>query len=87
MRLLGPDTAAAHAVGNTVMCGRSRPSPERASIQTLVAVRQDGRWRLAAFRNARVRPVGRSAGTFLVWTLGDRLWRMLWLSTDTTPTL
>jgi hypothetical protein len=23
----------------------------------------------------------------LAWTLGDRLWRMLRLSTDTTPTL
>jgi uncharacterized protein (TIGR02246 family) len=87
VRFLGPDTAVAHAVGNTVMRGRSRPSPERASIQTLVAVRQDGRWRLAAFQNTRVRPMGRSAGTFLVWTLGDRLWRMLRLSTDTTPTL
>jgi hypothetical protein len=48
---------------------------------------QDGRWRLAAFQNTRVRPMGRSAGTFLVWTLGDRLWRMLRLSTNTTPTL
>jgi hypothetical protein len=76
-----------HAVGNTVMRRKSTPSPERASIQTLVAVRRDDGWRVAAFQNTRIRPMGRSAGTFLVWALGDRLWRAFHLSTDTSPTL
>lgn len=87
VRFLGPDTAVLHAVGNTVMRRKSRPSPERASIQTLVAVHRDDQWRLAAFQNTRIRPMGRDARTFLVWALGDWLWRTLRLSTDTTPTL
>jgi uncharacterized protein (TIGR02246 family) len=41
VRFLGPETAVMHAVGNTVMRRKSTPSPERASIQTLVAVRRD----------------------------------------------
>jgi uncharacterized protein (TIGR02246 family) len=87
VRFLGPETAVMHAVGNTVMRRKSTPSPERASIQTLVAVRGDDGWRVAAFQNTRIRPMGRSAGTFLVWALGDRLWRAFRLSTDTSPTL
>jgi uncharacterized protein (TIGR02246 family) len=87
VRFLGPDTAVMHAVGNTVMRRRSAPSPERASIQTLVAVRREAGWRVAAFQNTRIRPIGRSLGTFLVWSLGDRLWRLFRLSTDSTPTL
>jgi uncharacterized protein (TIGR02246 family) len=87
VRFLDQDTAVLHAVGNTVMRGKSRPARQRASIQTLVAVRRDNGWRVAAFQNTRVRPMGRSAGTFLVWTLGDMLWRVLRLSTDPTPTL
>ena len=87
VRFLGPDVAVMHAVGSTVMRGKSEPSPERDSIQTLVAVRRDDGWRVAAFQNTRVRPMGRSAGTFLVWTLNDLLWRVFRLSTDPTPTL
>jgi hypothetical protein len=87
VRFLGPDTAVMHAVGNTVMRRRSAPCPERASIQTLVAVRGEDGWRVAAFQNTRVRPIGRSLGTFLAWSLGDRLWRLFRLSTDSTPTL
>jgi uncharacterized protein (TIGR02246 family) len=87
VRFLGPDSAVMHAVGNTVMRGKSRPAPQRASIQTLVAVRREGGWRVAAFQNTRVRPIGRGAGTFLVWSLGDWLWKTFRLSTDTTPTV
>jgi uncharacterized protein (TIGR02246 family) len=87
VRFLDHDMAVLHAVGNTVMRGKSAPARQRASIQTLVAVRRDDGWRVAAFQNTRVRPMGRSAGTFLVWTLGDMLWKMFRLSTDPTPTL
>ena len=71
-----PDVALVHATGGTVMRGKSKPSPERDSIQTLVAVRRDGVWRFAAFHNTRVRPIGRGPATFLVWALSDLLWKV-----------
>ena len=53
VRLLAPDVAVMHAVGGTVMAGQTDVEPERNSVQTLVAVKRDGRWRLAAFQNTR----------------------------------
>jgi uncharacterized protein (TIGR02246 family) len=79
VRFLSPDVVLMHAIGGTVMRGKSEPSPERDSIQTLVAVRQDDKWRLAAFQNTRVRPM-RNAAAFLVWTLSDLLWRVFRLN-------
>jgi uncharacterized protein (TIGR02246 family) len=70
-----PDVALVHATEGTVMRGKTRPSPERDSIQTLVAVREDAEWRFAAFHNSRVRPIGSNAATFLLWAVSDRLWR------------
>jgi hypothetical protein len=80
VRFLSPDVAVMHAVGGTVMPGKTKPSPERDSIQTLVATRQGGEWRLAAFQNTRVRPIDRNAVAFLVWTLTDWLWKALRLN-------
>jgi len=78
VRFLSPDVALIHAVGGTVMRGKGEPSPERDSIQTLVAVRQEGgAWRLAAFQNTRVRPMGRNASSFLIWAVSDMLWKVL----------
>jgi uncharacterized protein (TIGR02246 family) len=85
VRFLGPDVAVMHAMGNTIPRGKKKPNRARASIQTLVATRGDHGWRLAAFQNTRVRPIGRSALTFLVWTVGDLIWRVFRLSTDPTP--
>ena len=76
VRFLSPDVAVMHAVGGTVMRGKTEPSPERDSIQTLVATRRDGEWRLAAFQNTRVRHIGRNAASFLVWTVTDLLWKL-----------
>ena len=76
VRFVGSDAAIVHATGGTVMRGKTEPSPERDSIQTLVAVREGDEWRFAAFHNARVRPIGRSAATFLLWALTDKLWRI-----------
>jgi uncharacterized protein (TIGR02246 family) len=77
VRLLHPDIALMHAVGSTVMRGKSEPVPERDSIQTLVATRQQGdEWRLAAFQNTRLHPMDSSAGPFLIWTLSDLLWKV-----------
>jgi uncharacterized protein (TIGR02246 family) len=83
VRFLSPEVALMHAVGSTVMRGKSEPSPERDSIQTLVAVRQGEEWRLAAFQNTRVRPM-RNAAAFLVWTLSDLLWKVFRLNKRTT---
>jgi uncharacterized protein (TIGR02246 family) len=76
VRFLGPDVAVMHALGGTVLRGKSAPSPERDSIQTLVVTRQAGEWRIAAFQNTRRRPIARSAAAFLVWTLSDWLWKV-----------
>jgi uncharacterized protein (TIGR02246 family) len=76
VKFLNYDAALVHATGGTVMREKSRPSPERDSIQTLVAVREGATWRFAAFHNTRVRPIGRSAATFLLWAITDKLWRI-----------
>jgi uncharacterized protein (TIGR02246 family) len=76
VRFLGPDVAVVHAVGSTVMRGKTEASPERASIQTLVAKREGDGWRLAAFQNTRVRPIAGSATAFLLWTFSDLLWKV-----------
>ena len=77
IRFLSPDVALMHAVGGTVMRGKTDPVPERDSIQTLVATRQGGdQWHLAAFQNTRLHPMDSSTGPFLVWTLSDQLWKV-----------
>ena len=73
---LGSDVALVHATGSTIMRGKSVPSPERDSIQTLVAVRDGGGWRFAAFHNSRVRPIGNNPAAFLIWAITDKLWRI-----------
>ncbi|MDQ3864509.1 MAG: SgcJ/EcaC family oxidoreductase [Actinomycetota bacterium] len=76
VKFLGSDVALVHATGGTVMRVKTRPSPERDSIQTLVAVREGTEWRFGAFHNTRVRPIGSNPATFLFWALSDRLWRI-----------
>jgi uncharacterized protein (TIGR02246 family) len=70
-----PGVALVHATGGTLMRGKSEPSPERDSIQTLVAVKREEGWRFAAFHNTRVRPIGHGVRSFLIWAITDRLWR------------
>ena len=82
VKFLSPDVALMHAVGSTVMRGKSEPSPERDSIQTLVAVRRDGQWHLAAFQNTRLR-VMRNGITFLVSAFSDLLWKVFRLNKRT----
>jgi len=69
------DLALVHAAGGTLMPGKTKPSPERDSIQTLVAVREGDGWRFAAFHNTRVRPIGSGPAGVLIWAITDRLWR------------
>ena len=74
VRFLNPDIAVMHAIGGTVMRGKTKPDPARDSIQTLVAVRSAGSWQLAAFQNTRLRPMGRSFAAVLLWNFTDWLW-------------
>ena len=82
VRFLSPDVALMHAVGGIIMRGKSVPSPERDSIQTLVSTRQNGEWRLAAFQNTRLR-VMRNGIAFLVSTFSDLLWKIFRLNKRT----
>jgi uncharacterized protein (TIGR02246 family) len=82
VRFLSPNVALMHAVGSAIMRGKSVPSPERDSIQTLVATRQNGEWRLAAFQNTRLR-VMRNRIASLVSTFSDLLWKIFRLNKRT----
>jgi uncharacterized protein (TIGR02246 family) len=77
VRFLSPEVALMHACGGTVLRGKSKPAPERDSIQTLVATKRDGKWRLAAFQNTRVRPMGRDARGTMIWLFTDWLWKVM----------
>ena len=59
VRFLTADVALIHAVSGTIMPGRSDIDPERNSIQTLVAIKSNGQWHLAAFQNTRAQFLGR----------------------------
>ncbi len=72
-----PDVAVFHARGGTIMPGSTTPAPERDSVQTLVAVRREGEWRIRGFQNTRVRPIGRNAAGTLIWLVSDWLWKVL----------
>lgn len=76
VRFLNPDVALMHAIGGTVMQGKSEPSPERDSIQTLVATKHGEQWCLEAFQNTRTRPMARSTGATVLWLSSDWLWKM-----------
>lgn len=77
VRFLGPDVALLHATGGTVTARKSTPSPERASIQTLLATRQNGEWRFTAFHNNRYRPMMSNTAGLVIWLLSDHLWKWL----------
>jgi uncharacterized protein (TIGR02246 family) len=72
-----PDVAVLHARGSTVMAGAEEPTPERDSIQTVVAVRRDDGWRILAFQNTRIRPMGRDLPGTLWWLISDWVYRTL----------
>jgi uncharacterized protein (TIGR02246 family) len=87
VRFLGPDIAIMHAVGGTIGRRKTKPAPARDSIQTLVAVRTGENWRLVAFHNTRIRPIGSGLRAFLHWSIGDALWSLLRPSTDPAASL
>jgi uncharacterized protein (TIGR02246 family) len=59
VRFLTSDVAVMHAIGGTVMAGQTDLDPERNSVQTLVAVKRNGKWSLAAFQNTRATYISR----------------------------
>ena len=59
VRFLTSNVAVMHAVGGTVMAGESDLERERNSVQTLVAVKRNWKWSLAAFQNTRAIYMGR----------------------------
>ena len=59
VRFLTSNVAVMHAVGGTVMAEQSDLEPERNSVLTLVAVKRNGKWSLAAFQNTRATYMGR----------------------------
>jgi len=75
VRFLGSDVAVAHAYGGTILRGKQHPAPERNSVQTLVAMKRDGRWQFVAFQNTRVRPIGQNLLGTLCWLIGDWFWK------------
>jgi uncharacterized protein (TIGR02246 family) len=75
VRFPANDVAVLHAYGGTILRERSAPDPARDSIQTLVAVRREGQWRLVAFHNTRVRPIGRNVLGTILWLVSDWLWK------------
>jgi uncharacterized protein (TIGR02246 family) len=77
VRFLADDIAVVTAFGGTIARGKTAPSPERDSLQTLVAVKRDGTWTLEAFQNTRLRPMGRNFTGTIHWLIGDLLWRVL----------
>jgi uncharacterized protein (TIGR02246 family) len=84
VRFLDADTAVMLATGGTIMRRKTKPARARDSIQTLVAVRTPDGWRLTAFQNTRVRPMGSGFLAFLHWSIGDAVWGLLRLSTVST---
>jgi uncharacterized protein (TIGR02246 family) len=74
IRFLGPDVAVMHAIGGTIMRGKSKPAPARDSIHTLVVTRARPGRQIVAFQNTRLRIIDRGRA-FLAWALSDMIWR------------
>jgi uncharacterized protein (TIGR02246 family) len=61
VRLLSPDVALLRAVAGLVPAGQAEINPDTNAIQTMVAVRAGGRWRIALFQNTPAAFHGRPA--------------------------
>ena len=85
VRFLGPDAAVVLTVGGTIMRGKSRPAPERDSIQTLVAHRGADGWSFVSFQNTRLRPIGANAVSALLWLIPGKLWGLFFRAARVTP--
>lgn len=74
VRMLGPDTALLRAVAGLVPAGQTDLNPELNAVQSLVAERRDGTWRIVLYQNTPAQFHGRPE---LVESLTDELRREL----------
>jgi uncharacterized protein (TIGR02246 family) len=59
VRMVGADAAVLRAIAGIVPAGRSDIEPELNSVQTLVAARDDGEWRVVLYQNTPAQLHGR----------------------------
>lgn len=59
VRFLTPEVALVHAIGSTIPAGETDLAPDRNSVQTLVAIKRDGEWRVVRLHNSRADFMGR----------------------------
>ncbi len=59
VRFLSPDVAVLRAVSGVVSAGQTDLNPATNAIQSLVAVKQDGQWRIAHYQNTPAQFHGR----------------------------
>jgi len=56
VRFLSPNVALIHSGGAVLRAKQKKPSRRAISVQTMVAVKQEGNWLFAAFQNTHYRP-------------------------------
>jgi uncharacterized protein (TIGR02246 family) len=54
IRFLRPDVALLHVQGNTLLPGQVELAPDRATLETAIAVKEQGKWLFAALQNTRI---------------------------------
>jgi uncharacterized protein (TIGR02246 family) len=54
IRFLRPDVALLHIQGNTLLPGQAELAPDRATLETAIAVKEQGKWLFAALQNTRI---------------------------------
>jgi uncharacterized protein (TIGR02246 family) len=59
VHVLGPDVAVLHAVAGMVPPGKHELKAENNAVQTLTAVKREGRWAIAVYQNTPARFDGR----------------------------
>lgn len=74
VRLLAPGVALLRAVAGMVSPGQTDINPAVNALQSLVAVKRDGAWRIALFQNTPAQFHGRPE---LAQQLTDELWQLL----------
>lgn len=58
IRFLTPDIAIVHVVGAVKLRFQKQAPKSRLSINTNVAIKQNGEWKISAFHNCRIQPPG-----------------------------
>jgi uncharacterized protein (TIGR02246 family) len=54
IRFLRPDVALLHVRGETRLAGQAELAPDRGTIETAIAVKEQGKWLFAALQNTRI---------------------------------